>query len=53
MSCLQESETLNHLRMKLGDAEQKILHLETTNRILTEMSTQTEEKHAHALKQME
>ena len=43
---------LSHLQGKLTEVEQKVLHLETDNRILTEMSTQAEEKYKHAQKQI-
>ena len=43
---------LSHLQEKLTEAEQRVQHLEATNRILNEMSIQAEEKYKHAQKQI-
>jgi hypothetical protein len=43
---------LSHLQGKLTEAEQRMQHLETTNRILNEAAIQAEEKHRHAQKQI-
>ena len=43
---------LSHLKGKLTEAEQRVQHLEATNRILNEASIQAEEKYKHAQKQI-
>ena len=43
---------LSNLQGKLAEAEQKVLHLEAANRMLTEMSMQADEKCKHAQKQI-
>ena len=43
---------LSHLHGKLAETEQKMLRLEASNKILTELSTQAEEKYKHAQKQI-
>lgn len=43
---------LSHLQGKLTAAEQRVQHLEVTNRVLNEASIQMEEKCKHAQKQI-
>lgn len=43
---------LSHLQGKLAETEQKVLRLEASNKILTELCTQGDEKYKHAQKQI-